>query len=254
MALIKTEQEINRMRKAGALVGAVLSVLKKETKPGVRLIDLDRFAFRIIQDAGAKPSFLGYRPEGADRPYPATICASVNDTIVHGVPNGYALKQGDVLKIDLGVIWEGYHADAAITVPVGTISEIAEKLIVATEESLSRAIKKMTPGNTLGDIGHEIQSVATRYGFSVAEGLTGHAIGSHLHEDPPVWNNADKGKGRKLEPGMVFALEPMLTVGSPAIIQKEDESYGTKDKSLSAHFEHTVLVTKTKPEIFTLLP
>ncbi|MEK7612315.1 MAG: type I methionyl aminopeptidase [Patescibacteria group bacterium] len=253
MALIKTEQEINKMRKAGALLGAVLSILKKEAKPGIRLIDLDRIAFRMIQDAGARPSFLGYRPDGATRPYPATLCASVNDTIVHGVPSGYALKKGDILKIDLGVIWEGYHADAAVTVPIDVVSETAQKLITATEEGLARAIKKMVPGNTLGDVGYEIQSIARAYGFSVAKGLTGHAIGSRLHEDPPVWNEADKGKGRKLEAGMVFALEPMFTVGSGEIIQKEDESYGTKDKSLSAHFEHTVLVTKTLPEILTPL-
>jgi len=248
---LKTERDLQFLRISGKILSRTLSLLKKEVKVGVSLKHLDNLARAFIKDEGAVPTFLGYTPDGAGKPYPAAICASVNDTIVHGIPGNYELKEGDILSIDLGVTFEGYITDSAITVPVGKISKDARRLINATEKSLQNAIYECFPGNTLGDIGYAIESVAKKAEVSVVEGLTGHGVGFELHEDPSVFNKGKKGNGMKLKPGMVIAIEPMFSLGSPYATIARDDSFKTKDKSLSAHFEHTIAITEKGYEVLT---
>ncbi|MCX6703061.1 MAG: type I methionyl aminopeptidase [Candidatus Wolfebacteria bacterium] len=213
--------------------------------------DLDKLAEKLIRKAGGKPGFLNYKPDGARHPYKASICASVNDVVVHGFPGDYILKPGDILKLDFGVIYKGFYSDGAATFGIGKISEEARKLIETTKESLALAIKECWPGNTLGDIGSAVENFAKKRGFRPIKGLTGHGIGSKLHEDPVVFNHGTRGMGMKLAPGMVLAIEPMLSAGSDKVIQLDDESWATSDKSLSAHFEHTVAITEKGPRILT---
>lgn len=251
MVHLKTPEEIEKIRQAGKILAAVAKQITELAQPGVKLKYLDTVAKNMIEKAGGEPAFLNYRPYGAAQSYPCSICASVNDVVVHGVPTHYKLKSGDILKLDFGVRYQGYNADAAWTVPVGHISAKAQKLIDTTREALQRAIGVCQPGKTLGDIGYAIQSYVKSQGFSVIGGLTGHGVGKELHEDPVVFNEGRKGKGMKLEPGLVIAIEPMISAGSPKIIQLEDDSYATEDGSLSAHFEHTVTITKAGPEVLT---
>ena len=239
------------MAEGGRRLVAVLQRLKSEVRPGVTTMSLDRIARKLIVDGGDTPAFLHYRPEGARRAYPYTLCASVNAVVVHGQPSSYVLREGDVIKLDLGLKHEGFYLDAAITVPVGRVSAEAKKLIAVTEESLYAGIKEARAGKTLGDIGYAIERVVRRNKFSVAEGLTGHGIGRALHEEPTVFNYGDRGTGMKLARGMVIAIEPMVTVGGGAIVQLPDESYGTADRSLAAHFEHTVAITEDGPMVLT---
>lgn len=252
MITIKTQNEINKIKKAGQILAAVAAEVKKSAKEGVALIELDELANQLIKKAGAKPAFLGYRPYGAKRPYPRTICASINDEVVHGIPTAYKLKSGDLLKLDFGVIYEGYYADAAWTIGIGQISPLAQKLIKTTEEALYQGIDAAIAGNTLGDIGYAISNYVKKNGLKVIQGLTGHGIGKALHEEPEVYNEGQKGKGIKLEPGMVLAIEPMVSAGSPYIIQRTDDSFVTEDGSLAAHFEHTVAITERGSEILTV--
>ncbi len=249
--MIKTEAQIKKIRVAGKILAHVANQVKKAVREGVTLKELDALTCRLIKDAGAQPTFLGYQPYGAKRPFPASICASINEVVVHGVPNQYALKSGDLLKLDFGVTYEGYIADGAFTIGVGKVSSEAEKLMAATKNSLLLGIKECKPGKTLGDIGWAINHYVTTHGFKVVKGLTGHGVGIELHEDPPVFNEGQKNTGLKLKAGMVLALEPMVSAGDPYIVQLPDDSYATRDKSLSAHFEHTVLITKNGPEILT---
>lgn len=253
MALVKSAHEIELMRRAGAILAETLSEVSASALPGVTLTELDRLARETIIKKGGKPAFLGYQPSGATRAFPATICASLNDVVVHGVPTTRALKGGDVLKIDLGVVVEGYYSDAAVTIGIGEISPVAKKLIETTREALVHGINAALPGATLGDIGYAISSRVGRGGFKVVNGLTGHFIGTDLHEDPMVPNVGVRGKGMKLSPGMVLAIEPMVSVGSPNIVQQKDEGYRMQDGSLSAHFEHTILITSTGNEVLTAL-
>lgn len=248
---LKTERDLQFLRISGKILSHTLSLLKNEAKVGVSLKHLDDFARAFIKDEGATPTFLGYKPDGAGKPYPAAICASVNDTIVHGIPGNYVLKEGDILSIDLGVTFDGYITDAAITVPVGEISKDARRLISATEKSLQNAIHECFSGNTLGDIGYAIESVAKQAGVSVVEGLTGHGVGFELHEDPSVFNKGKRGSGMKLRSGMVIAIEPMFSLGSPYATVARDDSFKTRDKSLSAHFEHTIAITEKGYEVLT---
>src|SRR6185437_360121 len=249
--MIKSQQEIDIMAEGGRRLGAVLKRLKDEVRPGVTTLELDKIARTMITDGGDAPAFLNYRPDGARRAYPYTLCSSVNDVVVHGQPSSYALKDGDIISLDLGLKHKGYYLDAAITVPVGKIDSASKKLIVATEEALFAGIKAAKLGKTLGDIGYAIEKVARKNKLSVAEGLTGHGIGTHLHEDPTVFNYGDKNTGLRLAPGMVIAIEPMFTVGEGAILQLRDEGYGTVDGSKAAHFEHTVAITPKGPIILT---
>ena len=250
---IKSKEEIEAMAESGRILAEVMEKILKEVKTGIALKELDKLTEDLIRKAGAKPAFLNYKPEGAKRPYGASICASLNDVIVHGFPTKYKLKSGDVFKLDFGVLHKGFFTDAAITILIGEASAIARKLVEATKEALERAIRKCEPGNTLGDVGFEIENIAKRNGFKAVKGLTGHGIGRKLHEEPTIHNYGKKGEGMKLEPGMVLALEPMFTLGTDRIIQKKDESWATADGNLSAHFEHTVAITEDGPRILTKL-
>lgn len=254
--LIKTKEQIETMAEGGRRLAAVLEELRKAAVPGITTRELDRIARTRIEAGGDKPSFLHYRPAGAAKAYPYTLCASVNDVVVHGQPSNYALHEGDIVKLDLGLRHNGLHLDSAITVPVGglrAVSKEVKTLIAVTEEALYAGIKEAKPGKRLGDIGHAVERVVHKAGFSVAEGLTGHGVGEALHEEPTVFNFGDKGTGAVLKEGMVIAIEPMVAIGEGGIVQLRDESYGTIDRSWAAHFEHTVAVTAKGPRILTAL-
>ena len=251
MIYLKTEEEIKKIRAAGKILAQTAKQIRELAKPGVKLSYLDTLAQNMIRKAGGEPAFLNYQPFGAAKPYPCTICASLNEIVVHGVPGQQMLEDGDLLKVDFGVNIDGYNADAAWTLPIGNISAKAQKLINTTKEALNRALKVCKPGKTLGDIGYAIQSYVESQGFKSVKGLTGHGIGKEIHEDPSVFNEGEKGRGLKLEPGLVIAIEPMVSAGSPEITQLEDDSYATADGSLAAHFEHTVAITKSGHEILT---
>lgn len=253
MAYIKTKEEIELMRQSGQILAGVIEKVGQNAREGVSLIQLDRLANRLIKEAGATPAFLGYQPEGAEKPYPATICASLNEVVVHGVPTGRILKSGDILKLDFGLFYKGFCSDSAITVAIGEISEEAAHLIETTKKALYAGIREARIGNRLGDIGFAIQSVVERNSFKVVRGLTGHGIGKALHEEPVVYNSGQTGKGLILKSGMVLAIEPMTATGNDRIVQRKDESYATADSSLSAHFEHTVAVTESGPQILTVV-
>ena len=233
--LIKTSDEIERIRHSGKILAEILRRLKAEIKPGVQLMELERLTRNFLDLASAAPTFLGYRSEGSRDPYPSS----------------YSLRQGDILKLDLGVSWQGGFTDAAVTIPIGSVSEEANKLIRTTKNALSEAVRAVKPGNTLGDIGFAVQHVVARAGFKILEGLTGHGVGLEVHEDPIVYNFGQPGAGMKLKEGMVLAIEPMTSLTSSKAVQMADDSFVTADGSISAHFEHTVLVTKTGAEILT---
>ena len=251
MINLKNNQEIEIMKEGGQILGKIVKEVALLAVEGVELKYLDKMAHDLMIKAGGKPAFLNYRPEWAIKPYPASICASVNSVIVHGLPTNYKLRNGDLLKIDFGLLYKDFYTDIALTVGIGTISEIAQKLISVTKKALDIALSNCYAGKTLGDIGYAINSYVRKNGFSVAKGLTGHGIGKRLHEEPSVFNEGQKGKGLKLEPGMVIAIEPMVSAGKGDIVQLEDESYKMQDNSLSAHFEDTVAITDGEPIILT---
>jgi len=251
MLILKTPEEIEIMAEGGRRLGEVLRALAKEVRPGVTTKHLDRLAYQLIHKAGAKPAFLNYRPAGAKKPYPYTLCASLNNIVVHGQPSEYVLKEGDIIKLDLGLRYGGLCTDAAVTVAVGKISREAKKLMTVTKDALAAAIKEAKPGRTLGDIGHAVEMIVKENKFSIVEGLTGHGIGRAVHEDPTVFNFGRAGDGEELVEGMVLALEPMVAAGDGKIKQVRDESWATADGSLAAHFEHTVAITKSGPRVLT---
>ena len=224
----------------------VLKRVGEMAKPGITTLDLDRAAEALILVAGAKPGFKGH--EG----FPYSLCASVNENIVHGYPSNYVLKNGDIVGLDLGVVYKGFNTDMAITVPVGEVSFEAKRLINVTKKSLRLGIKKAKIGNTIGDIGNTVQRFVEDQGFSVVRDLCGHGIGKELHEDPKIPNFGKRGGGEKLVEGMVICIEPMVTAGEYHL-RNSDDGYGfaTKDNSLSAHFEHTIAITKKGPRILT---
>ena len=252
MLILKSPSEIELMAEGGHRLADVLRHLVDETHAGVTTKQLDRIAYELIHQSGAKPAFLHYRPAGARRAYPYTLCASINDVVVHGQPSDYVIQDGDLVKLDLGLIYKKFYADAAVTVMVGKVGPEAKKLVAATVEALAAGIKEVKPGKTLGDIGFAVGKVAEKNNFSVADGLTGHGIGRNLHEDPTVFNFGERGDDEELRPGMVLAIEPMFTAGAGAIKQIKDESYATRDGSLAAHFEHTVAVTETGVRVLTV--
>jgi methionyl aminopeptidase len=235
------------MHEAGRLVGEVLTELAAAVAPGVTTADLDVLAERRIRAAGAIPAFKGYHG------YPATICASINDEVIHGIPSGRrVLREGDVVSLDVGAALGGYYGDSALTVPVGHISEEAATLLRVTEESLYRAIEKVRPGARVSDIGHAVQQHVESFGFSVVREFVGHGIGERMHEEPQVPNYGDPGRGPRLAEGMVLAIEPMVNAGRAAVRVLDDGwTAVTKDGSLAAHFEHTVAVTAGEPWILT---
>lgn len=247
---IKTEQEIELMRKAGELLAKVHYELKRELKEGMTTGDIDRLGEEIIRSFGCVPNFLNYNG------YPASICVSVNNEVVHGIPNDYRrLKEGDIVSLDAGLIYEGYHSDAARTHGIGTISEEAEKLIAVTKQSFFEGIRYAVPGNHLVDIARGIQDYAESHGFSVVRDLTGHGIGKALHEDPEIPNFVRRRRGAKLQKGMTLAIEPMINAGSCDVWWLEDDwTVVTQDGRLSAHYENTVAITENGCEILTLHP
>jgi methionyl aminopeptidase len=248
MIIRKSPQEVDRMRRAGRLVGHTLSVVSAAASPGVSLVELDQLAERTIREAGAIPSFLGYHG------FPATLCLSPNDVVVHGIPNGYVLQDGDVLSIDCGAVVEGYHGDAAVTIPIGEIDEEATRLIATTERSMWAGIGQVRAGHRLSDIGHAVEQVAMEPGYGVVREYVGHGIGTAMHEEPQVPNYGRPGRGLRLDVGLVLAIEPMLNQGGPQTEVLDDGwTVVTKDGSRSAHFEHTVAITPAGPEVLTLL-
>ncbi|MGE3508335.1 MAG: type I methionyl aminopeptidase [Vicinamibacterales bacterium] len=247
MIVCRSAKELEKMRAAGRLVGEVLTLLASKVAPGVTTADLDRLAEQTIVDAGATPAFKGYHG------YPATICASVNDEVIHGIPSGRrVLDEGDIISIDVGAQLDGYFGDSAITLPVGQVSEEAATLLRVTEESLFKAIEQVRPGNRLSDIGHAVQRHVEAYGFSVVREFVGHGIGQKMHEEPQVPNYGEPGRGPRLSEGMVLAIEPMVNAGKPAVkVLADGWTAVTRDRSLSAHFEHTVAVTADEPWVLT---
>lgn len=250
MPRIYSSEEIKKIAQSGKILSKTLGLLKNELKIGTRLDFLDKLAASFIRQNNAEPAFLGYRPESGRKPYPASICASVNDVVVHGIPNDYILKSGDVVKIDLGVKFNGFYSDAAITVIVGQGTEESKNLVKAAKSALE-AIRHAKAGNRLGDIGWAIEKTAERFGVKVIYGLTGHGIGRELHEEPTIHNFGNKGHGMEIKAGMVLAIEPMFAVGTNQVKQMKDDSWATSDGSLSAHFEHTVAITEKDPIILT---
>jgi methionyl aminopeptidase len=248
---IKTELEISRIRQSSKITAAILRKLSVAAVVGVSLLELERMAKELTEDAGAKPAFLNYRSYGESHRFPFALCASVNDTIVHGRPSGYILKSGDLLKLDFGVDWNGGISDSAITVPVGKVSSEGLRLVKITKQALREGIRAAKDGNKVGDIGFAIERIVGMAGFKVVEGLTGHGVGNELHEDPIIYNYGKPNTGIPLKTGMVIAIEPMVSVGTQAIHQLKDDSFVTADGSLSAHFEHTVLITRTGGEILS---
>ncbi len=245
-ATIKTQKEIEIIAEGGKILAKVLKDLEKMVKPGITTLELDRAAEALILSAKAKPAFKGY--EG----FPYSLCASVNENIVHGFPSSYALKEGDLVKLDLGVLYKGFNTDSAITVAVGNVSFEAKRLLNVTKKSLRLGIKKAKIGNTVGDIGNTIQRFVEDQGFGVVRDLCGHGIGKTVHEDPRVPNFGKRGSGEKLVEGMVICIEPIITAGDYNIKQSADGyGYATKDNSFSAHFEHTIVITKSGPKVLT---
>ncbi|MFA6340925.1 MAG: type I methionyl aminopeptidase [Candidatus Paceibacterota bacterium] len=254
MVTIKTKEEIEILREGGKRLAFILEELAKAVKPGVGTQELNLLATKLATRDGDKPSILNYKPRGAKRPYPASVCVSLNDEIVHGIPNENPkiLKEGDIVSFDMCLTHKGLITDSAITVPVGNASSKASKLISTTRDSLYAGIKAIKANGRIGDIGYAVERVAKANGFSVVEDLCGHGVGYSVHEDPYVPNYGEKGKGEKLKPGMVLAIEPMLTAGDKGVkLDKDGYTYRTKDGSLSAHFEHTVVITNRGAEILT---
>jgi len=250
MIILKSRDEIEKMRAAGKVVAIALAELASSIVPGKTTTgDLDALAESVLRRYGAIPSFKGYKD------YPSVICVAVNEEVVHGIPGPRMLKEGDIVGIDLGAILEGYHGDAAVTVPVGEISTEAEKLLKATRGALFAGIRMARVGNRLTDISNAIQHHAESRGFSVVRDLVGHGIGRSMHEDPQVPNFGRPGRGPRLEVGMTLAIEPMVNVGGYEVeVLADCWTMVTKDRSLSAHFEHTVAVAERGPDILTLGP
>jgi methionyl aminopeptidase len=253
MVAFKTPRELAMMRQAGRVVARTLERVAQATAPGVRPAELDAIAARTIKEHKARPSFLHYHPQWAGTPYPATLCLSVNDVVVHGIPDARALREGDILSIDCGAELGGYHGDAAVTVPVGSVDAAAARLMEVTERALRRGIDAAVAGNRLGDIGHAVQSVARAAGYGILDGCTGHGIGTALHEDPAVPNVGQPHRGLRLREGLTIAIEPMFIEGGhdEGRVRRDGWAIATTDRSRAAHFEHTIAVTADGPVVLT---
>lgn len=244
---IKSRREMEAMERAGAIVGSTLALLKRSVEPGMTTGDLNRIAEKNIRSQGAVPAFLGYQG------FPATICASVNEEIVHGIPGKRVLQNGDVVKVDVGATIDGFIGDAAVSIPVGEIDDATQQLLDDTRASLYAGIAAAQPGNRIGDIGAAVESYALERGYGVVRQFVGHGIGRFLHEDPQVPNYGEPGKGILLRAGMCICIEPMLNMGTEATkILDDDWTVVTADGAMSAHFEHTLAITKDGPKILTL--
>ncbi|TSC77870.1 MAG: Uncharacterized protein G01um101424_4 [Parcubacteria group bacterium Gr01-1014_24] len=256
MIIIKTPEEIEILREGGRHLATVLYKVKEKILPGVATKDLDLYAEKLIKDMGDSPAFLNYRPAGAKVPFPASLCVSINDEVVHGIPSeGRILKEGDIVALDLGLKHKGLFTDMALTVPVGAVSARNQKLIEVTEQALQMGIDAARAGNTIGDISNSIENFVRsrkegKYG--IVEVLSGHGVGRAIHEDPYIPNFGKKETGAKLVPGMVMALEPMINNGTKNVtLDTDGYTFRTADGKNSAHFEHTVLITEDEPEILT---
>lgn len=246
MIVCKSPAEIEKMRAASQLVARILDELAAMVEPGVSTADLDAAAEQKVRAAGAEPAFKGYRG------YPATLCASANEQVIHGIPNRTPLKAGDIISLDMGVKLAGYYGDSAVTVPVGAVSEDAARLLRVTQEALEKGIAQVRVGGRVSDIGHAIQQHVEANGFSVVREFVGHGIGASLHEEPQIANYGEPGRGPRLTEGMTLAIEPMVNMGKPAVkVLSDGWTAVTKDGSLSAHFEHTVAVGKNGPDVLT---
>jgi methionyl aminopeptidase len=245
----KSTAEVEKMANAGRVVAETIAMLHDHIRPGVSTGELDELAEEYIQSQGGISSFKGYRG------YPAAICTSPNDMVVHGIPNGRTVSEGDILSVDVGVILDGFVADSAFTFAVGEVSADAERLLEGCQAALAAGIAQCRAGNRLSDVSHAIQVATEEAGFSVVRSLVGHGIGRAMHEDPQIPNYGPPGRGPELQPGMTFAIEPMINAGGPDVYLHDDEwSISTLDGSLSAHFEHTVAVTDDGPKILTVTP
>jgi methionyl aminopeptidase len=244
---LKSAREIGLMRRAGYILAEVVDRLRTSVKPGLSTLEIDDDVERFIRSRGARPAFKGYRG------FPATVCVSINEEVVHGIPSAERrVKEGDIVGLDLGCIVEGYYADCAVTVPVGEVPPRVQQLLDVTRESLQAGIAECRPGRRLSDVSHAIQTHVEGHGFSVVRAFVGHGIGRALHEEPQVPNFGDPGRGPQLRPGMVLALEPMVTMGSWEVrILDDGWTAVTRDGSLAAHFEHTIAVTEAGPEVLT---
>jgi methionyl aminopeptidase len=248
MIIYKSEEEIRSMKRSNQIVAKILSELGQKIKPGIPTKDLDEYAERRAREMDAVPAFKGYRG------YPASLCTSINEEIVHGIPSSRILRSGDIISLDFGVVYDGFYGDAAVTYPVGEITPRAEKLIATARESFTKGVSKIKEGSRLSDISYAIQSHVESQGFSVIRSFVGHGIGYSLHEEPQVPNFGSPGRGPKLRPGMVLAIEPMIAIGNWEVeILSDNWTAVTKDRSLSAHYEHTVALTQNGVEILSLL-
>jgi methionyl aminopeptidase len=245
----RSASELQRIKAANQLVARILAELAGAVRAGMTTGELDALAERLVRDAGAEPAFKGYRG------FPATLCVSINQEVVHGIPSSArALKRGDIVSIDMGVKLDGFYGDSAVTVPVGEVSERTQDLLRVTREALERAITQVQVGGRLSDIGHAVQQWVESHGFSVVREFVGHGIGEHLHEEPQIPNYGQPGRGPKLAEGMVLAIEPMVAMGKPEVkVLSDGWTAVTKDGSLAAHFEHTVAVTAGGPLVLTAL-
>ncbi len=248
MIELKSPEEIQRMRAAGRIVGKMLTVLAQEVVPGIKTKEIDRRSRELIREYGAEPAFLGYRG------FPATICVSVNEEVVHGIPGERVIRAGDIVSLDAGVKLDGYYGDAAITVAVGEVSAKVQQLLASAKSALEDGIAAATTQNRLSDISHTIQQRVEREGFGIVRDFVGHGIGKAIHEEPPIPNYGPPNRGPRLKTGMVLAIEPMVTLGGYEVEILEDGwTAVTKDRSLAAHFEHTIAITDAGPEILTRL-
>ena len=246
--VIKTAKEVEKMRRAGEIVREVLEAVRAMVKPGVTTLELESVAEKLIEERGAKPAFKGYHG------FPCVLCTSLNDQVVHGIPSAKTvLREGDILSVDCGAVIDGYYGDSANTIPVGKVAPTTQRLLDVTQKSLQRAIETVRPGAMLGDVGAAVQEMVEAEGFSVVKEFVGHGIGTRMHEDPQIPNFGQRGRGVRLREGMVLAIEPMVNAGGDAVrVLKDGWTAVTEDGSLSAHFEHTVAVTKDGAAILTL--
>jgi len=254
MIRLKTKEDIDILREGGKRHASIMKALVKEVKPGISSFYLEERLREFIKEAGDKPALLGFRPRGARRPYPAALCLSINDTVVHGIPNEseIVIAEGDIVGLDFSLSHKGMITDMAVTVPAGEISKEAKELLAVTEEALYAGIKVAKGGKKTGDIGHAVQMVGMAHNLGIVEELSGHGVGYSVHEEPFAPNFGDPGKGDSLKPGMVIAVEPMFNLGDQGVYLAGDGyAYKTIDGSLSAHFEHTILITKGDAEILT---
>jgi methionyl aminopeptidase len=248
MVIFKSQNEIDRIRKASQIVARTLNFLAASVQPGITTRELDQIAESEIRKAGAVPAFKGYRG------FPATLCVSVNEEVVHGIPSDRKLKEGDIVGLDLGCIWDGFYGDAAKTVPVGEITEEAKRLLETTEKSLLIGIDQARVGNRIGDIGYAVQTLAESSGYTVVRDFVGHGIGRNLHEDPQVPNYGNRGQGPRIKAGMVLAIEPMVCQGRADVeVLADNWTAVTRDGSLAAHFEHSIAITDNGPEILSVV-